>query len=242
MKQQQALNNTCCVQILRWLQQPPPEEPVQKQMRTDASSSIRAASSRTQLVLTLQTEDEERIALLVLSAMYAVQPLPDLLAALSQKQLLQATVLADMWQVPDLGVAAVEKLLTAPDLSEETVRLFLQLPAELPAVLRPLVGKVVEAAREQHVGSPADAKRLLLNVFGDLEAVLASSTLSELLWKLSVSAMKLLLSCDALKVSFGGCVLQMHTYAETEPGAFFRLPTQPLHPYTATCPSVALLQ
>jgi hypothetical protein len=62
--------------------------------------------------LTLQTPDQEPAALAVLSALYFVKPLPELLAELPQHQLLHAAVLADMWQVPAVPAAAVQ-LLTA---------------------------------------------------------------------------------------------------------------------------------
>jgi hypothetical protein len=58
-------------------------------------------------VLELQDQSEEAAALTVLQSLYGTAPLEQLLAQLRQEQLLQAAVLADKWQVPDVSTAAV---------------------------------------------------------------------------------------------------------------------------------------
>jgi hypothetical protein len=137
--------------------------------------------------------------------MYAVEPLGQLLAKLRQEQLLQAAMLADKWQVPDVSTAAV-RALQDDTLSRELLQQFVQLPA-VPTFLLPMLGAVLRACiRDSGAGAgmTEDAKRLLLSVLGDLEEVLGDAALREALLALPLRAMKLLLSCDGLMVRIVG--------------------------------------
>jgi hypothetical protein len=153
--------------------------------------------------LELQDASEEAAALTVLQSLYAVAPLQKLLAPLRQEQLLQAAVLADKWQVPDVSTAAV-RALQAKDLSPDVLQQFLQLPA-VPAFLLPLLGPVSSACMGDEgpgAGMAEGAKRLLLSVLGDLEEVMGDAALKKALLALPLPAMELLLSSDDLKVRF----------------------------------------
>jgi hypothetical protein len=122
----------------------------------------------------------------VLKSLYAVKPLPELLSELSQEQQLQASVLADKWQVPYVSSAATQLLVdaasTSGTLAEAVQQRVLQDPV-LPDCLQPLL------------------KGVLLPLLGDLEAVWADAGLQEQLLCLSLPAMELLLSCNELKVT-----------------------------------------
>jgi hypothetical protein len=106
-------------------------------------------------VLTLQDASQVPAALAVLSALYNVKPLPQLLSELPQEQQLHAALLADMWQTPQVSKAAVEQLVHAASskgedgaavgLQAASNRQFLQLQA-YPACLLPLFSAVVAAA------------------------------------------------------------------------------------------------
>ena len=110
------------MQILRWQHQgKAAEEPPSKKRRTRSSTAAEQqsnpgntstddSSSRPQLALELQAASELSAALAVLQSLYAASPLQELLSKLSQEQQLQATILADKWQVPDVGAAAVDAL------------------------------------------------------------------------------------------------------------------------------------
>jgi len=79
----------------------------------------------------------------VLAALYGVSVADEL----SQEQLLQAAVLADMWQVPDVATAAVELLVDAanrPGLSEAATKAFLDLEV-IPNCLLPLFSAIVSS-------------------------------------------------------------------------------------------------
>lgn len=65
-----------------------------------------AAQHGREVVLTLQDAEQLPAAMAVLAALYAVKPLPELLAELSDVQQLQAALLADMWQVGTCPVVA----------------------------------------------------------------------------------------------------------------------------------------
>ena len=137
-------------------------------------------------MLELQDDSEQPIALTVLSAMYLVKPLPQLLADLSQEQQLQAAVLADKWQVASIKNAAARLLTDAASTEAgltEAVKQRVLSAAALPECLQPLL------------------KAVLLPLFGDLEAVWADAGLQEQLLGLPLPAMELLLSRDDLEVT-----------------------------------------
>ena len=161
-------------------------------------------------MLELQDASEEAAALAVLQSLYAVAPLGQLLAKLPQEQRLQAAMLADKWQVPDVSRAAV-RAIPAHALTKKLLQDFVQLPA-VPNFLLPLLGPVAStciSASGAGTGMTEDAKQLLLSVLGDLEAVLGDAALREALLALPPRVMKLLLSCDDLKVRVAGCQLSV---------------------------------
>jgi hypothetical protein len=133
-------------QILHWQHKDTAAEgPPSKRRRTRSSaasnhttSSTADSSSRPQLVLELQDQSEEAAALTVLQSMYAVEPLGQLLAKLRQEQLLQAAMLADKWQVPDVSAAAVQAL-PRDDFSRELLQQFVQCPLCQPSCCHCLV-------------------------------------------------------------------------------------------------------
>jgi hypothetical protein len=166
--------------------------------------------------LELQDASEEAAALAVLQSMYAVAPLQQLLAPLGHDQLLQAAVLADKWQVPDVSTRALRVLQENFPPSTELIHKFLQLPA-VPTFLLPLFGSVMRAcignkgkgAIESVAGMAEGAKRLLLSVLGDMEEVMGDAALKRALLALPLHAVELLLSSDDLKV----CLLLGVNYA-----------------------------
>jgi hypothetical protein len=152
---------------------------------TSGPVSSSSSSKQPQLVLTLEDADQQPAALAVLQALYGVKPLPELLSELTQEQQLQAALLSDMWQVPDVGTAAANVLVGTADgqLSEAVTQSLMSMQA-WPECL--------------HVV----AKKVLLSLLGNLEAVWADEALQTQLLGLPLHAMELLLSCDELKVSF----------------------------------------
>jgi hypothetical protein len=149
-------------------------------------NTSKSSRSKPQLALELQDAAWQPAALAVLSSMYLVKPLPELLSDLPPEQQLQAAVLADQWQVPNVSTAAVQLLgyaLNSNGDEAETVKQQLLQHQALPDCLQPLL------------------KSTLLMKFRDLEAVWADSDLQEQLLCLSLPAMQLLLSCDELQVS-----------------------------------------
>jgi hypothetical protein len=164
-------------------------------------------------VLELQDQSEQAAALVVLQSLYAVAPLERLLRPLRQEQQLQAAILADKWQVPDVSSAAVRALLST-GLSRAFLIQFVQLPA-VPNFLLPLLGPVARACiRDNGAGMTEDAKRLLLSVLGNLEEVLGDAALRGALLALPPNVVKLLLSCDDLKVGVAG-ISHRHGHAVT---------------------------
>lgn len=129
-------------------------------------------------MLTLEDAEQEPAALAVLQALFHVKLESGLLMELRQEQQLQAALLADMWQVAGAGAAAAD---VNGHLSAVVMQQLLLMQA-VPACLNSLLRKV------------------LLSVFGDLEAVWADQALQQQLLGLPLHAMKLLLSCDKLKV------------------------------------------
>jgi hypothetical protein len=179
-----------CGQVLRWQDENPFAKALQKAAKRTKFSLMSSNSSvqpttRGRLELELQDASEQQAALAVLQSLYAVKPLPDLLAQLSQEQQLQAAVLADKWQVPNVSSAAAQLLVTAantPDALAKAVQQTVLAAAALPECPQPL------------------QERVLLSLLGDLEAVWADAGLRDRLLGLPLHAMELLLSCNELKV------------------------------------------
>jgi hypothetical protein len=166
------------VQALRW----PVKEPDSSFSATDSGQQ-----ARRKIHVTLPDVSYEPAAMAVLSAMYLVMPVQELLGNLTQQQLLQTAVLADMLGAPVLVDAAV-KLLTAAANSAEGLEAaaahHLLAMTAVPDCLSPLL------------------RQTLFGRFGDLEAVWADAGLRESLLNLPVQAMELLLlSSHSLKVS-----------------------------------------
>lgn len=133
-------------------------------------------------MLTLQDSEQQAAALACLEAVYATKPLPELLSQLPQEQQLQAAVLADVWEIPNVSTAAIAGLTQAGSgLSEAAEEQLLHMPAH-PACLQPLL------------------KQVPLRKFGNLELAWANEKKREQLLALSLPAMELLLSCDELRV------------------------------------------
>jgi hypothetical protein len=168
------------MQILRW----PTNKSKHPKPKPDSTSTD--DGNRPKIVLELQDEADWEPALAVLSSMYAVKPLPELLSELKQEQQLQAALLADMWQVPDVSTAAIQLLLDAMTSDgglSDGVKLRLMTDPALPDCLQQLMRPV------------------LLSTLGDLEAVWADAGLWEHLLELSLPAMEMLLLSDEIEVS-----------------------------------------
>jgi hypothetical protein len=175
------------VQILRWQNKRPHEgafgDPAQT-ASTATCSSDNSSSKKPQLVVTLEDADQQPAALAVLQSLYHVPLESGLFPKLTQEQQLQAALLADTWQVPDVGAATASALSAAADgqLSETVTQELLSMQA-VPECLEPML------------------KKVLLSKFGDLEAVWSDDALQQQLLGLPLHAIKLLLSCGELKVS-----------------------------------------
>jgi len=92
---------------------------------SSSSSTNQPLKQKPVLSLVLQHPSQEPVAMAVLAALYGVSVEAD---ERSQEQLLQAAVLADMWQIPDVATAAVGLLLDAakgPGLSEAATKAFI---------------------------------------------------------------------------------------------------------------------
>jgi len=134
------------VQILRWLEPATTASPdlIVSVEDCGGSSSSQPISQKPVLSLVLQHPSQEPAAIAVLAALYGVSVEAD---ELSQEQLLQAAVLADMWQIPGVATAAVQLLVNAamgPGLSEAAAKAFLDLEA-IPNCLLPLFSAVVSS-------------------------------------------------------------------------------------------------
>lgn len=124
------------------------EQPVSVQLHLVSAGSGAAAQGpeinrgQPQVVLTQKNADEQPAAMAVLGSLYQMEPLPGLLSELTQVQQLQAAVLADMWEVPDVSKEAVKLLLGAATsytgLTEELALYYTQMPA-IPSCLLPLL-------------------------------------------------------------------------------------------------------
>ena len=181
--------------LLRWQE----DRDLSRRCSKYARSSSTDCTARTEIELELQDTSEQEAALAVLQSLYAVKPLPELLAELSQEQQLQAAVLADKWAVPHISSAAAQLLVNAVKadggLATAVQQRVLQ-DSVLPECLQPVL------------------KSVLLALLGDLEAVWADHRLQDTLLGLPLHAMELLLSCDELKVSVMSplvCFIAMNT-------------------------------
>jgi hypothetical protein len=142
--------------------------------------------ARRKIHITLPDASYESAAMAVLSAMYLVKPVQELLGDLAQQQLLQTAVLADMMGAPLVVDAAVECLTAALNSAEG-----------------------LEAVAADHLLAMTAVPDCLLQLLhqtlfdrlGDLEAVWADAGLRQSLLNLPVQTMELLLSSDSLKVS-----------------------------------------
>jgi hypothetical protein len=155
-------------------------------------------------VLTLQDPEQLPAAMAVLASMYLTKPLPELLSELTLTQQLQAALLADMWQAPNVSTAAVNSLSTAAKkpgavLPMPAVEMLLGLPT-WPDFVLPLLPHVANACLEG-AGLRERLKPLLLSVLGDLEAVWADAGVQAALLELSLPVMEELLSFTELRVS-----------------------------------------
>lgn len=172
--------------------QPLAEAVAQQDGDKGGNSSSSSSIMRPQLVLTLDSADQQPAAMAVLEAMYVAKTVPELLSKLTREhrhwQLLQAAVLADMWELPRFSAAAASQLIEEVNrdgqLSDATTQQLLTSDA-LPTCLEPLL------------------RVLVLSVFGNLEAVWADEALQTQLLGLSLHEMKQLLSSDKLKVCHG---------------------------------------
>lgn len=143
----------------------------------------------------------------VLSALYLVKPVAELLSELPQEQQLHAVLLADMWQVPGVSTATVQLLLAAAQgtggLTDAAIKQYLGLEAH-PDCLLPLLphtaAAVLRPGQQFDIQVKVALKRMLLRVLGDLEGVWADAALRNILLQLPLPAMALLLSCGDLKV------------------------------------------
>jgi len=109
----------------------------------DSSNRSQPVSQRPKLSLVLQHPSQEPAAVAVLAALYGVSEAD----VLSQEQLLQAAVLADMWQIPDVATAAVKILVDVAKgsgLSKAAANAFLDLEA-IPNCLLPLFSAVISS-------------------------------------------------------------------------------------------------
>ena len=170
-------------QVLRWLDSDPDTRAAKRARYTSGHDSTEQPT-RARLELELQDASEQEAALAVLSSLYAVKPLPRLLSVLSQEQQLQAAVLADKWQVPNVSSAAAQLLVAAantPGALAETVQHSVLAAAALPDCLQPLQQRV-------------------LSLLCDLEAVWADAGLRARLLGLPLHTMELLLASSELKV------------------------------------------
>lgn len=198
-----------CLQLARWQQQ-------------DSSSSSKPA-----LALLLGSEDEVPAAMAVLGALYgASTPSAD---SLTDVQLLQVVILADMLQVTDLAEEVVTTLVKAAEaaegLSEAAVQQLLRLEAYPACVVSALQhitrhmqlrnaaafwAKAAFAAPsspsslEAVLAAPhsSNMRSQLLEALGDLEEVWgeAGQQQRQVLLSLPLPAMQLLLSSSALQV------------------------------------------
>jgi hypothetical protein len=165
----------------------------QQQERQERQQELRAVASdvrnnnrrRLQLLLTLDSSDQQPAALAFLQALYGVKEVPQLLLELTQDQQLQVALLADMWQVPQLTSAAVSGLncyLKAHRrLSDEATQQLLALQA-VPDFLQALVEPV------------------LICRFGALEAVWSDPAQAEALLEVPLAVMCVYLSLGGLQV------------------------------------------
>lgn len=173
-----------------------------------------AQQPKQQIKITLPDASYKAAAMAVLPALYLVKPVHELLGELTQQQLLQATELADMWEVAMACSTAVEILTAAanrvPGLKTSTIDLLLAMTA-VPDCLQPL------------------PEHALISRFGHLEKVLDGGDLEKRLVGLPLHVVELLLSSDKLTISTCQCrtAVTFMILCSTQP------PPCPLEGYTS---------
>lgn len=168
------------------------------------------------LTLTIASAEELTAAEAVIATFYGVQ---DSLANLQHEQLIQALLIADMIGAAAAAKQASQHVRKAAEqgLSAAALEGMAGLPA-WPDCLLQLLPLVVthasccknSAANMADLLAAADGsliQRILVRVFGDLQAVWGESKLTELLLQLPCPAMQLLLSSDELQVPSEDIVL-----------------------------------
>jgi hypothetical protein len=167
--------------------------------------------------------DQAAAAESVLAAMYDLSGSSSLapLDALTDTQLLQAVMIADMVQLEATSAQAASLLAKATDLSAAVQQQYMALPS-WPQQLLPLFPAMaagqplleVVSTWLRHIGSQADSsleelqqaslaqemQAILLQQLGELDHVWSDRQLTDLLLQLPLPAMLLLLSAQDLKV------------------------------------------
>lgn len=191
---------------------------------TDSRSQHDAARpSRPTVHLTIASVDELPAAEAVIASLYGVQ---DGFGQLQHDQLIQALIIADMIDATE-AAEQVSKCLKAaaasqPGLSEAALNILSGLSAWpdclqqlLPNILRHInyseqssTAQPVASATANCSTEPRNvAQRLLLAIFGDLQAVWRDDNLKQLLLQLPLPAMQLLLGSNKLQVPTEDLVL-----------------------------------
>lgn len=211
------------MQVLRWQ-----EQQQQQANRADGDQQQQAdaqQSANCVTYLSLDSADQERAAMAVLAAVYGARAIAS--AGLSEMELLQVVLIADMLQVSSIAEQAVQQLCqvarSAAGISAQLQEHLLQLKA-WPACLRPLfpawcaqhsqpVDQVAHAWIK--VADVADGSSLeeveaapystpmrnhLLSKLQDLQSVWENPELQQQLLALPLPAMQLLLASNSLQV------------------------------------------
>jgi hypothetical protein len=150
--------------------------------------------------------------------MYGV---PDAMSTLQQQQLVHAVVLADMVGKEDAAQQAVEALKSAARSEQGLSAAALEALASLaawPVCLLQLLAAILKSAPCCSIDTSkleditaadtnSSMQRLLLAMFGDLDAACGDRQMKQLLLGLPLPAMQLLLSSDQLRVASEDTVL-----------------------------------
>lgn len=193
-------------------------------------------AEKPRITLTIDSAEHLPVAEAVIAALYGVK---DCLADLQHEQLLQALVIADMIDLQEVADQILEILDSASKSEQGLSAAALNFLADLsawPACLHQLLPSTLSHAASWPVVSgteaPTDVKavvaadkdgivqRILLAVFGDLQAVWQNAALAGTLMQLPLPAMQLLLSSDKLQVPSEDTVLYTaQQYVESQQGA-----------------------
>jgi hypothetical protein len=173
-----------------------------------ADASMVSGCSRPLLHLTIDSAEQLPAAEAVIAALYAV---PDALESLRQQQLVWALIIADKLGAEDVAKQSVKMLIDAAEqiggLSEAAMEELASLPV-WPTCLHPLLPPIVQSvpclgdttvevkdlAAIVAADTGSRVQRMLLAMFGDLEAVWRDQQLQSQLMHLPLPAMQLLLS------------------------------------------------